>query len=131
MSCRFLLDGSFLRYAGRGVLGGFFMWKLSEGCSWGEADLLRRMVRERPGGLSVPSGRSSWFGLFYMWVLSLYFLLRRAMVWVAMAVEASRAAPAPACSTPVWTSCGVSVGAGAGASVAWMVGCGGVLTRFI
>lgn len=54
-----------------------------------------------------------------------YFLLRRAMAWAAMAVVASRAVAAPACSTPVWTSCGVS--AGAGASVAWMVGCGAVL----
>lgn len=64
-------------------------------------------------------------------VPSSYFRLRRAMVWAAMAAEASRAVAAPACSTPVWTSCGVSAGAGAGASVAWMVGCGGVLTRFI
>ena len=29
------------------------------------------------------------------------------MAWVAMAVVASRTVPAPACSTPVWTSCGV------------------------
>lgn len=56
MSCRFLFGGSFLRYAGRGVLGGFFMWKLSEGCSWGEADLLRRVVRERPGVYLFPRG---------------------------------------------------------------------------
>ena len=30
------------------------------------------------------------------------------MVWAVIAVVASRAVAAPACSTPVWTSCGVS-----------------------
>ena len=48
-----------------------------------------------------------------------------------MAAEANRAAAAPACSTPVWTSCGVSVGAGVGVLVACIVGCGGVLTLLI
>lgn len=36
-------------------------------------------------------------------------ILRRVMVWAAMAVVASREVAAPAFSTPVWTSCGVSV----------------------
>lgn len=60
-------------------------------------------------------------------VPSSYFLLRRAMVLAARAAEANRAAAAPACSTPVWTSCGVSAGAGAGVLVACIVGCGAVL----
>ena len=124
------LDGSFFC----GAWGGAFWLVFSYGIigrvirGRGEA-YLRRLVRETPGGFCVPSGRSSRFGLF-LYVLicgvsSSYFRLRRAMVWAAMAVETSRAVAAPACSTPVWTSCGVS--AGAGVSVAWMVGCGAVL----
>ena len=67
VSCRSV--GRLVFYGARG--GAFWVvfscGNYREGCLCGEADLLRRMVRERPGGLSVPSGRSSWFGLFYMW----------------------------------------------------------------
>lgn len=92
---------------------------------------LRRMVRERPGGSVFPRGVLLCFDCSICGVPSSYFRLRRAMVWVAMAAEASRAVAAPACSTPVWTSCGVSAEAGAGVLVACIVGCGGVLTRLI
>lgn len=62
------LGGSFSTVRGTGRFGWFFSCgNYREGCSWGEADLLRRVVRERPGGFCVPSGRSSLFGLFYMW----------------------------------------------------------------
>lgn len=69
-------------------------------------------MRERPWGFICSLG-----AFFLVWIV-LYTgcrcstcyarLLRRVMVWAAMAVVESREVAAPACSTPVWTSYGVS-----------------------
>lgn len=126
----FRLAARFLSVRGAGRFGWFFSYgNYREGCSWdgrvGGCGLFADEVRKRPGGLcSLGAFFSVWIVL-YMGLPLFYFRLRRAMAWAAMAVETNRAAAAPVCSTLVWTSCGVS--AGAGVSVAWMVGCGAVL----
>lgn len=70
-SCRFLLGGSFLAVRGAGRFGWFFHMELLGGLFVGGVRFIcvgtSIASEETPRGFCIPSGRSSRFGLFYVW----------------------------------------------------------------
>ena len=71
----FRLAARFSAVCGAGRFGWFFHMELLGGLFVGTGACLWRMVRERPGGFRIPSGRSSRFGLFYIRVSVVLFPL--------------------------------------------------------